>query len=284
MTKIIGLDVGATNIRGAIVHQGKLSNMLSKKINNQGTEKEVLEDIFQIVENLLKVTLITAIGLGVPGIVDVEKGIVYDVQNIPSWKEVPLKSLLESRFKIPVFINNDANCFAAGEHFFGKGKGISSLVGVTIGTGLGCGLVLNNKLYPGFNCGAGEMGMQPYLDNVLEYYASGSFFSNIHNIDGLIVFNNAKNGDELSLKLYEELGFHLGNAIMMIIYAYDPQMIILGGSVINAYSFFQKGMWNRIRMLAYSRTVERITVEISTLENSGILGAAALYYDDLTQK
>jgi glucokinase len=222
---------------------------------------------------------IKAIGIGVPSVVDVEEGIVYDVQYIPSWKEVKLKKIMEERYRIPVYVNNDANCFAVGEHYFGKGKNVDSLVGLTLGTGVGAGIIINNKLYPGRNCGAGEFGMVDYLDKVYEYYCSGSFFENVYQLSGEAVFKSAKEGNKRALEMYAEMGIHLGNAIKMIMYTYDPALIILGGSVRFAYEFFQQTMWKRIKTFAFTKSAERLQIEISALKNSGILGAAALYYD-----
>src|SRR5690606_24955530 len=119
----------------------------------------------------------------VPSVVDVDKGIVYDVQNIPSWKEVPLKAIMEERYGVPVQVNNDANCFALGEKYFGQGRDSKAFIGLTLGTGLGAGIILNDKLYAGPNCGAGEFGMVPYLDYHYEYYASGQFFTLLHHTD-----------------------------------------------------------------------------------------------------
>jgi glucokinase len=178
-----------------------------------------------------------------------------------------------------VYLNNDANCFVLGEYYFGKGKGYNSVIGATFGTGLGAGVIINNKLFSGANCGAGEFGICDYLDKVYEYYCSGSFFKNVYNLDGEMVFNKAKEGDKKSLELYKELGVHIGNAIKLIMYTYDPQLIILGGSVSNAYSLFQETMWQRINTFAFTKTAERIKIEISELKNSGVLGAAALCYD-----
>jgi glucokinase len=277
-TMVIGVDLGATNIRCASVGRNTISNITGKRVNNTGTVQEVMNEIFDLIDPLID-DKVEAIGMGVPSVVDIEKGIVYDVQYIPSWKEVPLKKWMEDRYGIPVFVNNDANCFALGELYFGKGKGISSMIGLTIGTGLGAGIIINHKLYAGPNCGAGEFGMVDYLDNVYEYYCSGQFFQNVYQLDGEAVFQNAKKGDKQALELYELMGTHLGNAIKMIMYTYDPGLIILGGSVRFAYDFFQKAMWERIQTLAYSKSVEKLKIKISDLENSGILGAAALYYD-----
>jgi glucokinase len=277
-TKIIGIDLGGTHVRAGVVSEGRLENIASVRIPSDGAVDEVLRVIFQLVDPLIDEN-IKAIGIGVPSVVDVEKGIVYDVQNIPSWKVVELKKLMEERYRLPVLINNDANCFALGEKYFGKGQKAHSLIGLTIGTGLGAGIIINDKLYPGLNTGAGEFGCVDYLDKYYEYYASGQFFENCYHTNGEVVFQKAQSGDPLSIMILEELGTHIGNAIKMILYTYCPELIILGGSISKSYSFFEKTMWERIHTYIYSNTLEHFHLEISELENGGVLGAAALYYD-----
>jgi glucokinase len=277
-TKIIGIDLGGTHVRAGVVSEGRLENIASVRIPSDGAVDEVLRVIFQLVDPLIDGN-IKAIGIGVPSVVDVEKGIVYDVQNIPSWKVVELKKLMEERYRLPVLINNDANCFALGEKYFGKGQKAHSLIGLTIGTGLGAGIIINDKLYPGLNTGAGEFGCVDYLDKYYEYYASGQFFENCYHTNGEVVFQKAQSGDPLSTMILEELGTHIGNAIKMILYTYCPELIILGGSISKSYSFFEKTMWQRIHTYIYSNTLEHFHLEISELENGGVLGAAALYYD-----
>lgn len=278
--KIIGIDLGATNIRGAVVNGETMSTIVSRKITVNGTEEQVLNDVYFIIDQLID-NDIKAIGIGVPSVVDVELGIVYDVVHIPSWKEVHLKQILEEKYRITVFVNNDANCFALGEHYFGKGKGAKDMVGLTLGTGLGAGIIINNQLYAGPNCGAGEFGCVDYLDNNFEFYCSGSFFNNVYGLNGEEVFKGAQKGDTKALELYSELGTHLGNAIKLVMYTYDPSLIILGGSVPSAYSYFEKTMWERVNTLIYPKSVAKLKIETSGLENSGILGASALYFDSL---
>jgi len=276
-TNIIGIDLGGTHVRAGIVSEGHLGNIDSARIPATGSVEEVLKVMYQLIDPLVNEN-IKAIGIGVPSVVDIANGIVYDVQNIPSWKEVHLKKLLEDRYHLQVLVNNDANCFALGEKYFGKGKNAHSLIGLTIGTGMGAGIIINDKLYAGLNTGAGEFGNVDYLDKYYEYYASGQFFENCYQTNGEVVFQKAQSGDPLSIMILEELGTHIGNAIKMILYTYCPELIILGGSISKSYSFFEKTMWERIHTYVYSNTLDHFHLEISNLENSGVFGAASLYY------
>jgi glucokinase len=279
-TNTIGIDLGGTNIRGGLVSGTELKSIESGKINPNAKAEEIIMQLFDLTEKLM-IDSVSAIGIGVPGLVDEERGIVFDVLNIPSWTELPLKQIMEERFGVPILINNDANCFAVGEYYFGKGVEGDSMVGLTIGTGLGSGIILKGKLYSGKTCGAGEFGMIDYLDHHIEYYASGQFFKNVYDVDGELVFDKAKSGDATALKMYDELGSHLGNAIKIILYALEVDKIILGGSVRHALPFFEKSMWERLKTFAYKRTIDNLKIEVSDLANSGILGAAALHYDSL---
>lgn len=274
----IGIDLGGTNIRGGLVSERNLSSIFSQKVSASGSVDDVLKELFSVVDKLIN-SSVNAIGIGVPGLVDTEHGIVYDVVNIPSWKQVPLGQLLGDRYHLPVFINNDANCFALGEFYFGKGQGSDSMIGLTIGTGLGSGVIINRKLYAGRNGGAGEFGMIDYLDKYVEWYASGQFFKNVYNTDGETVFKKANEGNKEAIGMYEEMGVHLGNAIKTILYALDVELIILGGSVRHAYPFFSKSVWQSLQNFAFQNAVKNLRIEVSELENSGLLGAAALYFD-----
>ncbi len=278
---IIGVDLGGTHVRAGVVTAARLAQIVSARIPSSGSVESVLQIMYELVDPLINKE-VRAIGIGVPSVVDIENGIVYDVQNIPSWKKVELKKFMEERYHLPVLVNNDANCFALGEKYFGKGKRFHSMIGLTIGTGMGAGIIINDKLYPGVNCGAGEFGNVEYLDQYVEYYASGQFFENCYQMNGEVVYKKALDGDPLSIMIFEEFGTHLGNAIRMILYTYCPEMIVLGGSVSKAYTLFEEKMWERIRTYVYSNTLEQFQLEVSDLENPGILGAASLYYDEQT--
>lgn len=280
---VIGVDLGGTKILASQVYQEQVKQSCKTKVPKAGSETAVLEAIYSAIDPLFS-TQIAGIGVGVPSVVDVEKGIVYDVQNIPSWKEVHLKTILQERYGVPVYLNNDANCFAIGEQYFGEGRNYKNFVALIIGTGIAGGLVLQDQLYNGFNGGAGEFGMLPYLDQHMEYYASGQFFENIHHTEGSLVYEQAKAGDQSALAMFEELGHHIGHAIKAILYTLDPEVIILGGSVAQTYPFFEKSLWKAVQTLAYSSVVKRLEIKISSNPEIAVLGAAALCYDAFKNK
>jgi glucokinase len=275
---IIGVDLGGTKVSIGKVEEKRIEKHFSANITTQGEEKQILDEIITAIEGVFDQSVV-GIGIGVPSVIDVEKGIVYTVQNIPSWKEVHLKEILEDHFQRPTYVNNDANCFAVGEKHFGKGSAFKNLVGVTLGTGLGAGIIIDNRLYSGPNCGAGEFGSISYKDRIIEYYCSGQFFIHEHGVKGQQAFENAKLGDEKAIAIFEEYGTHLGEAIKTVMFAVDPEAIILGGSVCQSYSFFQKAMWEQIQTFPYKKSIDRLVIERSDEPHIAILGAAALHYD-----
>jgi glucokinase len=275
---VIGVDLGGTNVRAGLVVEGRLAGVRSVPVRGQGAEGDVLEDLFSAVDAIIRPD-VAGIGAGVPSIIDLKTGTVYDVQNIPSWKKVPLKAILEERYRLPVYVNNDANCFAAGEKHFGKLGPYDNAVGLIVGTGLGAGIIANGRLYSGISCGAGEFGMLPYLDRNFEAYASGQFFRHVHGTSGREVAERAGRGEAKALEIFSEFGRHIGEAVKAICYAVDPEIIVLGGSVSKSYGHFQAALWRAFQSYAYSLAKERLKIEVSETENIAILGAAALYFD-----
>lgn len=275
---LIGIDLGATNVRVARIEGQEIEAIATEPISNTDNANSLIDQIKTLISNVINDDVKT-IGIGVPSVVDVEKGIVYDVQNIPSWKAVPLKDILEKEFSKPVFINNDANCFVLGEKYFGAAQEYKSVVGLILGTGFGSGLILNNTLYSGKNCGAGEVGMLPYKDSIFEHYCSGQFFEIHKNTTGTKVYENAVAKDVDAISMYKEFGTHLGNAIKAVMYAYDPELIILGGSVSNAYPLFEDSMQEAIADFAYPNSITNLTIITTELDQVAVLGAAALALD-----
>ena len=218
-----------------------------------------------------------SLGLVENGKMDVKQGIVYDTQNIPSWTVVPLKERLEKRFGVPVAVNNDANCFAMGVYgTYPADAKPESLVVVTLGTGVGMGIVLDGELFCGANCGAGELGCLPYKDGILEDYCGKKFFTSA-GWDSRDAAAKAKEGDPDALLLFDEFGQHLGALVCTVMYAYDPTHIVLAGGIANNYPFFRQAMEEYIReSFPYGKAVERLTLDICTDDNIPVLGASLI--------
>jgi glucokinase len=272
---VIGVDLGGTQIRAGLEDNGRIIHTSSVILR----EKDSLTSTLDQLKNLIRqynTFQATAIGIGVPSVVDLDQGVVYNVINIPSWERVELKSILEEEFGLPVYINNDANCFILGEWRFGVANGYKSIVGLSIGTGLGAGLVIDGELYVGNNCGAGEIGLLPYLKNNYEYYLSGATFEEVYGISPMRANELAGLGDSDSVKVWEQYGEHLGQAIMAVMYTYDPEMIVLGGSLSKAFPFFNKSMYNKIKEFAFPETTNSLLISQSENDNIALLGAAAL--------
>lgn len=270
----IGVDLGGTNVRAGLVTKDKLHTLASQPIRSQGTEKEVFADLCAVIEKA-GVAKAGGIGIGVPSLVDQKSGVIVDTTNIPSWQNVPLRKRLEKKYGLPVRIDNDANCFALGEKQFGHGKNSSNFVGLILGTGLGAGIISNGKLHSGVQCGAGEFGMIPYGESIAEHYASGQFFKK-HGYDGADLFFKAQEGNREALELFEQYGTHLGFVFKTILYALAPEMIVLGGSVSQAYPFFRFSLDRALADFCYAGVRKSLKVKISTKRNIAVLGAASL--------
>jgi len=278
--KLIGIDLGGTKVNVGLVQGDKVLASKYEKIPSQSkNEWDVINLIIKLTKEIISNHKIEAIGIGVPSILDRKNGVILEVQNIPSWKEVHLGDILRNEFKVPVYLDNDANCFALGEYYFGQGKGCENMIGLTLGTGMGTGIITNGKLMGDANGGSGEFGMIPYKDGVLEDYCSGKFFKNILKVDGELTFNQAKQGDTNALKAYELFGEHIANAVKTILYALDPEKIIIGGSIVQSAKFFENSMKQNLQDFAYKKILENLEINYSNANDIAILGSAALYYN-----
>lgn len=273
---IIGIDAGGTKISIGRVSAGRIVEEVCLPTNASGTEDEVIDNIIMGIERVMNSDVV-GIGIGVPGLVDEQGGIVYNSANIPSWKEVHLKERLEKKFAKPVYVSNDANCFALGEKYFGKGQKYRNLVCLTIGTGVGAGLIINDQLHAGVLSVSGEFGCLPYLQHDFEYYCSGKFFSQCHQGTGKDFYERALAGDLKAIKVFDEYGAHLGNLVKTILLTIGPEAIILGGSVSNSYRFFQKSMMESVRQFPFKQIVNQLVIEVSVINRVSVLGAAAVY-------
>lgn len=277
---IVGVDLGGTHVRAGRVRDGKIESRVSRPISGAASASVVLDEVFSAIDAVLDGG-ISGIGFCVPSMVDVERGVVYSVANIPSWHEVPLKEELERRYGVRSFINNDANAFAIGELYFGKGRGYRNVVGIVIGTGLGAGVVVNGRLYSGANCGAGEIGNIAYRGSTLESWCSGTFLRRASGMAGEAVYDRARAGDRVAQELLASVGTALGEAILIVLYAYDPEIVILGGSVSRAYPLFEQAMRERLQSYAFPHALRRLQIACTETNDVALLGAAAIYLNSV---
>ncbi|HSJ68256.1 MAG TPA: ROK family protein [Anditalea sp.] len=275
--RILGIDIGGTKIHMGVVQNGELLNNCIIPTPSASSMDQILSELVAAAESLM-VENVAGIGVGVPGLVDEEKGMVYSLLNIPSWKEVPLKKHLEDHLNLPACIANDANSFAAGVKVYGQGGNYKNMLGLTLGTGLGTGIIIDNKIYSGnFSC-AGEFGRIPYLGRTLEDYCSGKFFTEQFGLSGKRLNDLAEIGDSHALQIFSQYGYHLGNAIKIMVYALSPEAVFLGGSIAEGYQYYAQSVRDTLGNSPLHMVTTSVILEKSELKNAAILGAAAIFY------
>ncbi len=270
---LIGVDLGGTNVRAGLVQNGKIISLHKRPISSHAEQNIILEEIFETIAAVFQPN-VRGIGICAPS--PVKNGVIYSVANIPSWHKVPLEKLLQRRFGVPAFANNDAKCFALGELHYGFGRGHKNLVGLIVGTGLGCGVIIDGRLYTGSNGGAGEIGHAPYQAEEFEYYCSGRLFQREFALDAAEIQKRADAGDQKAADMFAAFGDPFADVIMAVLYAYDPEIIVLGGGVSKAYPYFKDRMWDRLRAFKYQNTLKRLKIVQSKKPHIAILAAAAL--------
>lgn len=275
---VIGVIFGGKHLSAARIENGVIADIVHREVNNREAEEVILSEIIHTI-NSVYTDSVAGIGVGVPSLVDVKQGIVINPTNIPSWHKVHLKDILEEQFNVPVYINNDANCFALGEKYFGVAKDYENIAGITIATGFGVGIIINGKLYSGRNAGAGEFCSIPYRDHDYEYYCSTKYFEEKYGLKNEILLARAKKKDKIALAIYELFGMDLGNAIKTIMYALDPDAIVIGGIMAEAYDFYKEAMLKTVNSFIYKGTVKNIKIFKSTEANIPVYGAAALCFE-----
>lgn len=298
---IVGVDVGGTNVKlglvnakGNIVDRSSL-NTKSFISNKNKLIAALLQSIDTLIlQNNLKNKDITGIGFGLPGLIDFEKGNVIFLPNIPGWKNVSLKKIIEKETKVRTFIDNDVNVITLGEWIFGAGKGYSNLVCMTLGTGVGGGLIFDNKLYRGEGFVAGEVGHIPINENgpvcncggrgCFEVYVGNErllskarLIFNNHHIDLPDIFKMANQGNRRAIQFWDEVGMHIGNALVGVVNLLNPPLVVIGGGVSNNFKFFEKSMMHIIKTRAMKVQAQMVKVVRAQLgDDAGILGVKVL--------
>ncbi len=287
---IIGVDLGGTKIMtGAINQHGKVLGT-PVKVATQGTDtaENVLKRITGSVEeviNDLKITIndVSGIGIGSTGPLDSETGQILECPQLPQMHFFNLRDAVQKYFNVPVIINNDANCLIYGESIFGAAANAKSVAGFTLGTGIGCAIVLNKRIWNGATGTAGEIWASPYKGGMIEDYVCGAGVSKIyHNISGkeassFEIYNLALDANKEALQAWKEFGEHLAVAISWTINILDPEIVVLGGSITAAYPFFKNSMEEKLKKHICRVPAAKTKIVLAQLgEYAGFIGAACL--------
>ena len=287
---LIGVDFGGTKIlTGAMTTEGKILGEPVKIPTNPNEEPgKIIKRITGSIEEVLgrikaKVFDVEGIGLGVTGPLDIKNGIILECPQLPTLHFYPLRKAIEEYFALPVYMNNDANCLIYGEALFGSGVGLNNVVGFTLGTGLGCAIILNKKIFLGSTESAGEIWPSPYGDGTIEDLVSGAGVSKIYkkicgeDKSALEIALLAEEKNANALKTWDEFGKHLAAAVSWTINLIDPEIIILGGSISNAFKFFSSSMESNLRKQICPTPAAKTKIVCAKLgANAGLIGAAAL--------
>jgi len=277
MSKLyIGIDIGGTSIVAARFSEAE---MLERKEVPTGADRpaeQIMESLYEAIE-LVMTEEVVGIGIGMPGFMNSETGEILQINNIPSFNGFFIKPAVEKRFNLPAFQSNDANCFALGETYYGAGKKYNTLVGVTLGTGLGGGIIIDRKIHTGLMGGAGELGCVPFHGGMVEDICSAALFKNKYQSTGAELYKKAKAGDKDALAVFDELAQNIGEFLVTVLYILSPEAIVIGGSVANSWDLLENAIRKRMEEIylvpMISSKVELVKAE---LDNAGLFGAAAL--------
>jgi glucokinase len=309
----LGIDLGGTSIKlGIVSEKGKIFYKISLPSNAEKGPEAVISQIEKGIRQILSHTKlkISGIGIGAPGVIDINKGTVEYPPNFPGWKKINLGSRIQSEFKYKTFIENDANAAAIGELIFGSGKNLKSFIMVTLGTGVGGGIIINRKIYRGDFGAAGEVGhisidlngpdckcgskgcIEAYVGNnylkkdvikKLQDYPDSKILSLVNNeadlISPKIIQTAMEEGDKFAKKVVEDMGYQIGAALASVSNLLDIGIFIIGGGV----SGFGKPLFSKIKDAASNRVLIPLKKRIKVLpaklkNNAGIQGASALVF------
>jgi glucokinase len=303
---VIGVDLGGTNLRTALVSQNgevvdKVKEPTRASDGHATVVRKLIENIkAQLNRALRNGTKISAVGVGAPGVIHADTGVVVTSPNFPDWNNLPLKKELEAAIALPVYIENDANAAALGEQWRGAAQGITSMIFLTLGTGVGGGIVLNGRIWPGADGMAGEIGHMTIIPDgrrcgcgntgCLEMYASSrgvvmTYLERSSRVNGITsedIYQAARSGDTLAGDVMKDMGHWLGIGIANLINIFNPEMIVIGGGVKDAWSLFIDATREEIKKRAFEYPATRTQIVPSRLgDDAGMIGAAALAFQKL---
>lgn len=305
----IGIDVGGTNVKfglldhqGHIIGRGHLATGQYKSnrkhlISAMAAQARALCARHDIVLDDVK-----GVGIGLPGLIDFHAGVVVMLPNIPGWDNVPLKALLEAELETSVFLDNDVNVIALGEWQYGAGKGHDHLIEITLGTGVGGGLILDGKLYRGYGFAAGEIGHIPIDENgpkcgcgsrgCLETFVGNRYLqaraAKIFKKPGIQppdIFALAEKGSTQAIDFWNDFGETLGRGLIGIVNVLNPEVIILGGGVSNNFKYFHKSLQRVLKTRCMTVQAKNVKILRSALgDDAGLIGAHVLVEESLRGK
>lgn len=307
----IGIDVGGTNVKIALVNdKGNILYSNSVPTRAEMGYEYTVNNIKQAIRDLItetKVTNIEGIGFDFPGQIDYQRGIVRLAPNIPGWVNIPISEIIEKEFGISTRIDNDVHCAALGELKFGAGKGCENFICMTVGTGIGSGIVINGKLVRGASNAAGELGHIKLQMNsgplcgcgdygCLEAFASGPSIvamaeeyilggkstkyremSSGGEITPYIVAEAAKQGDPVARRIFTTIGEYIGIGLTSVVNLLNPEKIIIGGGVADAGEILLEPIRNTIKkraMIVAGQAVEIVPAKLAN--TAGVIGASLL--------
>ncbi|MGR3765016.1 ROK family glucokinase [Rossellomorea sp. NS-SX7] len=312
---LVGVDLGGTTTKIAFLSKyGELLHKWEIPTDKSDNGKNIIVDIAKAIDRKLEELdqtkdKLVGIGMGAPGPVDMAKGIIYEAVNLGWDKNTPLKDLLEVETGLPAVIDNDANCAALGEMWKGAGDGAKDLVCVTLGTGVGGGVITNGDIVHGVrgaggeighitvvpqggfqcNCGktgcletvASATGVVRLANEKLESTSTQSALRDLRDENDMIsakdVFDAARNDDELAKSVVDQLAFYLGLALANLGNVLNPEKIVLGGGVSKAGDILLKPAVNYFEQFAFPTVKTSTGLSIATLGNdAGVIGAAWL--------
>lgn len=305
MDNYIVADIGGTQIRVALFSRGRIDPLKVRKIRTRDKEQTPLERLIALIKEVWAgMDNVRAICVAVPGFIDAENGIIIDANNIPGWVNYPIRQLLAEHFSVPILIGNDANLAALGEWRYGAGQGHHHLLYLTISTGIGGGVIINDQLLVGARGLAAEFGHITIIPEGptcscgqrghLEAVASGTaiarwvqekialgFPSSLEGKPGLTareVAEAAHQGDELALRAMSRAGTYIGYAIADFLHLFNPSIVILGGGVSTTGPLLidplRAAVVERIMDRAYLKDLTITTAQLG--DNAGLVGALAL--------
>ena len=309
----VGVDLGGTKVKlGIVSSQGRIVKKISvPTLAKEGADKsksQILKGIKELLKNNKK--NIVGIGVGSPGVVSLKKGTVENPPNLPGWGKVHLGKIISKEFSLPAFVENDANAAAIGELIYGSGKKLNSFIMVTLGTGVGGGIIYDKKLFRGDFGGAGEIGhitidkngpkckcgsfgcLETYLGNnyiisnvkeELKYNQNSKLYELVDNdlekLSPRIINEAAVLNDEFSQKVIKDLGKTLGYGLASIINVFDISNIIIGGGVAGFGKPLFKATKDSIKNRVLLSLKPRVKVlQASLKNNAGIKGASSLVF------